>query len=155
TMMVHLASHGFVAVGVDHEGNDLLDSTGDPDTLVNRPRDMSVLLDQLLSFNATPGHFLEGALDPGRVGAFGHSYGGYTMYALAAGPFGLGTFTDPRIKAIMPLDGSAQVFGDTGDSPAIFSTIHVPTLLFSGTLSPLLDPLTQIVFDTIPSGPSV
>ena len=154
-LMLHLASHGFVAVGVDHEGNDLLDSTGDADTLVNRPRDISALLDHLLAFDQSPGHFLEGALDPERIGAYGHSYGGYTMFALAAGPFGLGTFTDPRIKAIMPLDGSAQVFEDTGDSPAIFSTIHVPTLLMSGTLSPFLEPRLQVAFDTIPAGPPV
>ena len=154
-MMVHLASHGFIAVGVDHEGNDLLDPTGDVDTLVNRPLDMGVLLDRLLAFNGSPGHFLEGAIDLDRIGAFGHSLGGYAVLALATGPFGLGTFTDPRVKAIMPLDGSSQVFEGTGDSPAVFSTIHVPTLLMSGTLSPFLQPRTQTVFDTIPAGPPV
>ena len=153
-LMAHLASHGYVVVGVDHQGNDLLNVDGDPDTLVNRPRDVSVLIDQFLGFDATAGNFLEGAIDPERIGVFGHSLGGYTSYALAVGPFALGTFTDPRVKAIMPLDGSAQFFSPS-DAPAIFSTIHVSTLMFSGPLSPLLDPLTQVVFDNIPAGPMV
>jgi hypothetical protein len=76
------------------------------------------------------------------------------VLALAAGTFSLGTFTDPRVKAIMPLDGSAQVFYPS-DAPAIFATIHVPTLLFSGPLSPVLHPLAQVVFETIPADPPV
>ena len=155
SLMLHLASHGYVVIGVDHEGNDLLSPSGDPQTLVNRPRDMSVLIDQFLGFDETPGHFLEGAIDADRIGAFGHSFGGYTVLALAAGPFGLGTFTDPRVKAIMPLDASPQVFEASGDAPGIFTTIHVPTLLFGGTLSPFLEPRIQTVFDTIPAGPTL
>src|SRR5262249_16806924 len=93
-----------------------------------------------------PGDPLAGAIDPERIGAFGHSLGGYAVLALATGPFGLGTFTDPRVKAIMPLDPSSQVFEASGDPPPIFPPIHLPTplfaapptLLFGGTLSPFL-----------------
>lgn len=150
-LVAHLASHGYVVAAVDHQGNDLLDPAGDPDTIVNRPRDVSVLVDQLLAFDATPGDFLETALDADRIGMIGHSLGGYTAFALAVGPFTLGTFTDPRIRAIMPLDGSAQYFA--ADAPAIFGTIAVPTLLFGGSLSPFLEPLTKAVFDNVPGGP--
>jgi predicted dienelactone hydrolase len=152
TLAVHLASYGFLVAAAEHHGNDLLDPSGDPDTATNRPRDMSFLLDQLLDFNAMPEHFLEGAIDGTRIGATGFSLGGYTAMALATGPFHLGAFADPRVKAILPLDGATWPF--IPEFPSALSTITVPTLLLGGTQSPLA-PLLPLAFDALLPGPAV
>jgi predicted dienelactone hydrolase len=145
-LAAHLASHGYVVVAADHPGDTLLDSGDDMNAiLTNRPRDVSFLIDQLLAFNVESGNFLAGAIDGDRIGVAGWSYGGYTALALAAGSFSLGTFTDARVKAILPLDGSAQVFD--ADVPTLYSTITVPTLLLGASLSPVIAPRLQQMFD--------
>jgi predicted dienelactone hydrolase len=117
------------------------------------PRDVSFLIDTFVDFNVEAGNFFAGAIDPTRIGASGWSYGGYTVLALAAGSFSLGTFTDPRVRAIMPLDGSAQVFDP--DVPALYPTITIPTLLLGASLSDVIAPRLQQLFDGLPSGPGV
>jgi predicted dienelactone hydrolase len=141
----HLASHGVLVAGVTHHGELA------PEVTTDRPLDVSALLDQLLAFAGEPGHFLENAIDGSRIGAAGHSLGGYTVLALATCPFPAGTF-DPRIKAILALEGSAQYFDTL--APGIFSTVAVPTLLVGGSLSRLM-PLLQITFDALTPGPPV
>ncbi|MBC8292498.1 MAG: hypothetical protein H8E45_04950 [Proteobacteria bacterium] len=165
-LVTHLASHGYVVASPDHHGNtlpDLLNGVVDFDSAVNRPVDISFLLDELLAANATPGDFLEGAIDATRIGMSGHSFGGYTTLAIAGGaffydeplivagfeidPFG-GTFTDTRVKAIAPLAPAAFMFDD-----AFFTGITVPTMLMAGTLdqtTPLADN-QQRPFDNLPA----
>src|SRR4029077_11534953 len=126
----HLASHGFVVVSAEHPGNNYLSPSGDPAVLENRPLDVRFLIDQLLAFNAEAGNFFEGAIDRARIGGSGYSTGGYAVTTLATGPFVLGTFTDPRMKAMFLLD-AAQLFWGT-DEPAIFGTITIPTLSLGG-----------------------
>jgi predicted dienelactone hydrolase len=151
----HLASHGFVVVTPDHHGNTFVDQLAgiiDPDAAINRPLDMSFLIDEFLAFNLDPGNFFEDAIDADRIGASGHSFGGYTTFALAGGSFGLGTFTDPRVKAIFPQAPSAGAFPD-----GFFSTITIPTLIIGGSI----DETTpfpadqQRPFDLLPTGASV
>lgn len=149
-LAAHLASHGFLVAGIEHHGNHLLDES-DPNDLVNRPRDLSALLDQLLASSAA-GSFFEGAIDATRIGAAGHSRGGYTVMALATCPFSFGAFADPRIKAILPLESAVQLF--SVDVPGVFSTITIPTLLVGGSLSfeaSMLPP----TFDVLTPGPAV
>jgi predicted dienelactone hydrolase len=114
---------------------------------------VSFLIDRFLTFNAEDGNFFAGAIDADHIGATGWSYGGYTVLALAAGSFSLGTFTDARVKAILPLDGSVQVFAP--DVPALYPTITIPTLLLGASLSPVIAPLLQQMFEGLPSAPSV
>ncbi len=87
----HLASHGFSVVTVEH-----LDSNGDayrqflagkkptllsPDALLERPRDISFVLDTLAKSD------LGQSFDLKRVGLVGHSLGGNTALALAGAKF--------------------------------------------------------------------
>jgi predicted dienelactone hydrolase len=153
-LAVHLASHGYVVAAADVPGDTLLDPGDDMTAvLTNRPKDISFLTDEFLGFNAEAGDFFAGAVDGDRIGVTGWSYGGYTALALAAGSFSLGTFTDPRVKAILPLDGSVQVFDP--DVPALYSTITVPTLLLGASLTEVIAPRLQQMFDGLSSGPSV
>ena len=126
-----LASHGFVVAVVYHFGDEAWPWEPDYDPLPlaswNRPRDISFALTDLLSRNATSEDLLYGLVMPEAVAAAGWSLGGYASMVLAAGDesvcdkfieFGMGPFPDwlcgpsppdPRIKAIVPLDGSNQL----------------------------------------------
>jgi predicted dienelactone hydrolase len=150
----HLASHGYVVVSPDHHGNTFVDTLAgivDPDPATNRPLDMHVLLDQVLAFDAEPGNFLEGAIDADRIGASGHSFGGFTAFLLAGGDSGFGTFADPRVKAILPQAPAAPF------PPAFFAAVHVPTLVLGGSIDETtpFDENQQRPFDLLPSGASV
>ena len=151
----HLASHGFVVVSPDHHGNTFIDALSeveDPDSATNRPLDMSFLIDTFTAFDAEAGNFFEAAVDLEKIGMSGHSFGGYTSFALAGGAFGLGTFTEPRIKAIFPQAPFAGLFED-----AFFATITVPTLIVGGSLdetTPFPED-QQRPFDQLASGAEV
>ncbi len=126
-----LASHGFVVAVMYHYG-DWWWAWEPFDHLAvaswNRPRDASFVLTDLLAKNeGGSGHLLSGTIRPDEVAASGWSLGGYASMTLAAGDDSVcdtlyGYFpedppawtcspsaADPRIRAIVPLDGSNQV----------------------------------------------
>lgn len=82
----HLASHGFVVVGVEHqEGVYFMDENplkDGPPSYALRPADIRRTLDYAKSLAATGGA-LEGLLDLEKVAVTGHSSGGYTALAAA------------------------------------------------------------------------
>ncbi len=145
----HLASHGYIVVSPDHHGNTFVDGLGgivDPNVTVNRPLDMSFLIDQFLAFNATPGNFYEGAIDPERIGASGHSFGGFTAFELAGGPE-----VDARVKSILPQAPAAPF------PPEFFAGIHIPVLIVGGSIDGTtpFESQQQRPFDLLPSGASI
>jgi predicted dienelactone hydrolase len=77
-----LAAHGFIAAAVNHPGNNgLEDKTVEGTSLMwLRAVDLSALIDAVLD-DKTFGN----RIDPARIGAAGHSFGGYTVIALAGG----------------------------------------------------------------------
>jgi predicted dienelactone hydrolase len=86
-----LAAHGFIAVAVNHPGNNALEAfTVEGYSLPwLRAVDLSVVIDALLD-DKTFGD----QIDRARIGAAGHSLGGYTVIAIAGG------ITEPaRIQA--------------------------------------------------------
>jgi pimeloyl-ACP methyl ester carboxylesterase len=123
-LLDHLASHGYIVASPDHTGN--AGVTVQPDGIVvfdktmrslsmqDRPIDARFVIDQLLRAAATQGNWLEGALDKERIGALGHSFGGYTVCQLAG--------MDPRVKAILPM------------TLVSFRTFSVPALVMIGDL---------------------
>ena len=83
-----LAAHDFVAVAVNHPGNNAHTVEGFSPWWL-RAVDLSVVIDALLD-DKTFGD----QLDPARIGAAGHSLGGYAVIAAAGG------VTDPaRLQA--------------------------------------------------------
>ena len=77
-----LAAHGFIAVAVNHPGNNALEPhTVQGFTLVwLRARDLSVVIDGMLADRG-----FGPRIDARRIGAAGFSLGGYTMMELAGG----------------------------------------------------------------------
>src|SRR5262249_57617983 len=94
--------------------------TVDANLPANRPPGMSFLIDQFLAFAAGGGNFFPNAIDPNRIGASGHSFGGYTVLALAGGAGPAGTFTHPRGKTILPQTPPPPL------SDALFARTHLP-----------------------------
>lgn len=132
TMTETLASHGFIVASPNHTGNttnDLQNGTATPfiESALNRPQDVSFVIDQMLARDATPGDAFESRVRPEDIGVAGHSFGGFTAWAMAAG-YGV-VPPDPRVTAIMPI---APVSGLTTDEA--FSEIDLPIMLLSGTL---------------------
>jgi len=77
-----LVAEGYVVATFRHPGDNYLDrsAVGRPDFFTERPRQVSRVLDQLLSdARWAP------LIDPRRIAAIGHSAGGYTVLALAGG----------------------------------------------------------------------
>src|SRR5262249_7570873 len=149
-----LASHGYVVVCPDHHGNTFVDALlgiVDPNVVVNRPLDMSFLIDQFSAFTAESGNTFAGAIDTTRIAASGHSFGGYTVFALAGGTSPLGTFTDPRVRAILPQAPAAPF------PPEFFGTITIPTMIPGGPLDEPTPFASQqpVPFESLPSGASV
>ncbi len=87
---IHLASYGYFVVLPQHLGSDIQQTkdflagyTGQISQqreFIDRPLDVSFLLDELERRNETE---FAGKLDLENVGAMGHSFGGYTVLALA------------------------------------------------------------------------
>ncbi len=74
-----LARAGFVVVAPTHTGDNWRDQSRATD-VVDRTRQLSVLIDYMLGqWDAKAG------VDPGRIGAFGFSSGGFTVLAAAGG----------------------------------------------------------------------
>lgn len=93
----HLASHGYVVVAPDHQGNTFFDGSGTSEELsVARPLDMIYLFDAFSRFTSEPGHRFEGWVDLERgFGVTGHSFGAFTSLAVAS--------MDSRVVASLPM----------------------------------------------------
>jgi len=175
----HLASFGFLVALPQHPGSDfqyakdMLDgyhrNTFDVKEFINRPLDLSYVLDELERRNQSQ---FQGKLKLDSVGAFGHSFGGYTVLALAGAQINFTylteqcskdygmldnglllecralelphrdyDFRDKRIVAVMAMNPvNRGIYGQEG-----ISKIDVPILIGSGSF----DPATPPVFEQV------
>jgi predicted dienelactone hydrolase len=105
-----LAAHGFVVVAVNHPGNNALeDYTVEGFSLWwLRAVDLSAVIDAMLNDKV-----FGSRIDPARIGAAGHSLGGYTVIAIAGG------ITNPaRLQAFCrspAADASCELLPPTSD----------------------------------------
>lgn len=130
-LMEHLASQGYLVIAPDHVGNtaiDALNGTSRPfeEMAVERPRDVTFVIDQMLARAADPSDRFGGRIDGDHIAVVGHSFGGFTALAAAAG-FGP-VPSDPRVDAIVPIAPASSPFSDEQ-----LAAISTPTLLVSGT----------------------
>ena len=104
------------------------DTTWDASTEVSRRDDMEALLD----FALTHAPYKE-AIDPMRIGAMGHSLGGYAVLGLAGG---WPQWRDPRFKAVLALAPFSTPFVDK----ATLGKITIPVMYIGGTRDRLIEP---------------
>jgi predicted dienelactone hydrolase len=131
------AAHGYAAIHVTHAGTDkatlrqgylkLYRATKDPRNWMNRPRDVSFVLDQLARH--APG---APPVDLDRVAVAGHSAGAFTALAITGMGAGSGeeSLADPRVKVAIAL--SMPKMG-TVIPPGGYDSLHAPTLHMTGT----------------------
>jgi predicted dienelactone hydrolase len=90
----HLASHGYVVAALEHPGSNETSFKAvnqgkkqlvAPQEFLDRPRDVSFILDELEKLNQTGNSPLQGKLATNNVMIVGHSFGGGTALALAGG----------------------------------------------------------------------
>lgn len=113
-LTTHLASWGFVVVAPDHVGNTFPEMQNlDPERRVAvhraaraaRPRDLGTAIDALVRHGAELP-----PLELNRIGALGHSFGGWTALKMPA--------RDPRFAAVCALAPAAEPFvGRTAFAP--------------------------------------
>jgi predicted dienelactone hydrolase len=99
-LAVHLASHGVTVAAIEHPGsnaiavnraanNSDLAKLLPANEFIDRPQDVSFLLDELTKLNSQTGQ-LQGKLNSENVTIIGHSLGGYTALALVGGKLDVG-----------------------------------------------------------------
>ena len=82
--------------------------------MVNQPADASAVVSAVLKLNSTSGDRFFGRIDPTRVGAAGHSAGGFTTAGLLAGK------RDTRIKAAVVIAGGPMGAFTGARTPILF-----------------------------------
>jgi len=78
----HFASHGWLVLSPDHTDNLITDGGRTTEIYFQRPADLSAVLDHASTAWA-------GVADLARVVGLGHSFGGYTLHALAGARFAI------------------------------------------------------------------
>lgn len=120
----YLASHGYVIVSADHTANARVTIIkGKPilyrndqreNSAVDRPKDMSFLLDQMTLWNGGADSRFSGKLDLSKPVASGMSFGSMTAIRVAD--------LDPRFKAVIAMSGA----------PESHTNLTVPSLYMLG-----------------------
>ncbi|MFO1515208.1 MAG: acetylhydrolase [Verrucomicrobiota bacterium] len=144
------ASHGYVSVHVQHLGSDdaiwraaglgkgmaaMRQAVADPRNAINRPRDVSFVIDELERLNRESPSFQD-RLDLNRLGVAGHSFGAFTSLAIAGQVFTPGTnlegsLADARVKAVIPM--SAPVPANKHRLDESYARVRIPCLHMTGT----------------------
>ncbi len=172
-----LASYGFLVAAPQHPGSDSIwakevlegyhRNTFDLDDFINRPKDISFMIDELERRNASQ---FQNRLDLQNVGVGGHSFGGYTVLAIAGAeidfdhlqkecdrlysginvalllecralelPKQTYNFRDNRVKAVFAANPvNRGIFGPKG-----LSKITIPILIGSGSYDPATPPALE------------
>lgn len=131
-----MASYGYIVAAPNHVGNSSLDPQGvavdRAQSLLDRPRDVTAVITEMLNSSSDTTASFAANIDPEKIAVVGHSRGGLTALAVAAGYSNdLGDYqADPRVKAIVALAPGA----DPSDlTDAQLAAIKVPTMLMIGT----------------------
>lgn len=137
----HLASHGFAALHVQHEGSDdrafranprSLRDVNDPKASEPRFRDIAFVVGKLQSTDRLGE--LKGRIDPERIGMSGHSFGGLTCQIVAGQQVkGYGQrLAVPTLKGVFILSPSPPR-ESYGDAKSSFTKMLMPMFSLTGT----------------------
>ncbi len=125
-----LASNGYVVIAADFPLTHKKAPGGQKvKDVVNQPRDLSFLIDTVLSWSADEQHVLYNHVDDTRIGATGISLGGFTSTLAAYHP----VWRDSRIKAVASIAGPSQSL-----SPLFYSHAEIPFLMLAGDIDAIV-----------------
>ena len=132
-----IAARGFVVLTLEHAGDSLADwllgaAADDETNEINRVADARFVLDTVLDPNG-PLRTFATRVDPDRIAAAGHSYGGFTALSLAGGDT-----PDPRVRAAAGLESLTRSIPKQS-----LEQIKVPTLLVVGRQDATTPPETD------------
>ena len=151
----NLATKGYITVSIDHTDSTYSDKAAFGSTLVNRPLDVSFVLNEINRMTNEEGHFLSGIVETSQTGLIGYSMGGYGAVITAGGgvteksigyDWGAPARTlaihlagserhegqiDPRIKAVVPIApwGMTREFWDAKG----LSGVRKPAFFIAGS----------------------
>ena len=153
-----IASHGYVVAAPDHTGNTAVELVLQVETdraanAFNRPNDVIAVIDAMTNPESTETVGFVASVDPEQIAVTGHSAGGYTTYAVAAGTdTDLGPIVaDPRVDAIITLAPSSG-----GISDEAFTAMTTPAIAIGGTADDVtpIDPNMTRPFELAASSPN-
>jgi len=158
-LMEAFARAGYIVAACDHADAHFhgLDADADPPKFgdgknwtdakfADRRRDMQKLIDWTLARDQAPKSKLFEHVDRERIGAAGHSLGGYTCLGLAgAWP----SWKDDRVRAVLLYSPYAIPWRENG----VASRVSVPAMIQGGTLDLSVTPMLVPVFHAF-SGPA-
>ncbi|MEH2421088.1 MAG: alpha/beta hydrolase [Nostoc sp.] len=185
----HLASHGYVVAALEHPGSNQANTNSalqgktrimKPQEFLDRPQDISFVLDELEKLNQTANHPLQGKLATTNAMIIGHSFGGGTALEVAGAELqlehlkqrckkNLAIFSEGEVMQCIAqeLPENTYQLRDTRIKQAIalnpttslifgetgLTKVQIPTLVLAGSADKTTPALTeQIVgFDKIPS----
>lgn len=145
------AAHGYISVHVQHPGSDaevmastkrpllklrkLKEAAADPANRVNRPRDIAFAIDELTRLSTDPAFPLQARMALDRLAAAGHSFGAYTVMAIAGQAVGPDRSVryygpDPRIKAAVAMSGGIAQMANLDEA---YDRITIPIFHLTGT----------------------
>ena len=138
-LLAHLASHGFVVAGPEHQDCRAQCTAQNREAEVDsRPADVSAVLDGLLALNDGDDPTFHHLVDPARVGMAGQSFGGWTTLTVLE--------RDPRFRA-----GLAMAPATAIAPPPDPTKVSRPTMLMAGMLDAMVTyALTTRFFAEIP-----
>ena len=134
------ASHGYIVVHPQHIGSDggvireggvqALRTAGNAKNAIERPRDVTFILDQLEQCQKNHDK-LKGLLKLDAIGVGGHSFGAQTTLLVGGQLLGpASSHKDSRVKALMPMSAPvpAAIVRDRA-----YAGVHLPTMHMTGT----------------------
>lgn len=152
TLSRYWASHGYVVLLPTHAdslslrpggenwigvGEDIREMFRDPEAWVNRPKDVSFLLDCLPQLEEQAPD-LAGKMDAEKIGVGGHSFGAYTAQVIGGATLTLPgqaqpvSLADNRVKAVLMLSGQGP--GQMGLTDGSWQNFRLPAMSMTGSL---------------------
>jgi predicted dienelactone hydrolase len=134
------ASHGYVVVHPQHKGSDSsvlreggmqgLKTAGNARNAIDRPKDITFVIDQLTELNKSSGKW-QGMFNLDAIGVGGHSFGAQTSLLIGGQQLGPAKgYSDSRVKALMPMSAPVPL-------PMLrdraYSAVKLPTMHMTGT----------------------
>lgn len=120
----NLASKGYVVAAIDHTESTFKDAAGFPSTLLNRPKDILFVVDEIAKLGgAESNHFLSGLVDVEHTAVIGYSMGGYGALNAAGA-----AYSEMAINFFKRMTGGSNALSTRGNQSEAFKRSYDPRI---------------------------